>query len=123
MPDQGMIGSSSNALGVAAGRKILERPDPNVAGSNPRQHSAWERRLTYYAFAGNDGGKRSRGRNSERRHRLADDIFAQNGPERGAPIATARAWRRSRSLALDIAACPVDVVYLSQQDRSPVANL
>ena len=49
------------------------------------------------------GGERARGRNAQRGHRLADDVFPQHRPERGAAVAPARERRRAGALELDVA--------------------
>ena len=74
-------------------------------------------------LAGDDGGERARGRNAQRRHRLADDVFAQHRTQRGAAIAAAREWRRARALELDVAADAVGVDDLAEQDGAAVAEL
>ena len=56
-------------------------------------------------------------------HRLADDVFAQDRPERGAAVAPARERRRARSLELDVAAHAVLVDHLAEQDGPAIAEL
>jgi len=95
VPGDDVIGQPPHALGIAAGREILERSDPNVAGSDAGEHRPRQGRLAQHALAGDDGRERPRGWNPERRHRLADDVFAQHGPQRRAAVAPARKRRRA----------------------------
>ena len=74
-------------------------------------------------FAGDGRGERSRGRNAQRRHRLADDIFAQDRPKRSPAIAAAGKWRRSGALELDVAADAIDIDDFAEQDGAAVAEL
>ena len=80
-------------------------------------------RLAQHALAGHDGGERSRRRDAQRRHRLADDVFAQHRAERGAAVAPAGKRRRARSLELDVAADAIGVDHLAEQDGAAVAEL
>ena len=95
VPGDDVIGEPPHALGIAARREELEGADPDVARRDAGQHRARQRGLAQHALAGDHGGERSRGRNPERRHRLADDVFAQHrararrGRRRGAKTASA----------------------------------
>ena len=55
-------------------------------------------------------------------HRFADEIFAQDRPERGATIAAARERRSSGAFQLDVASPAVAVQRLAQQDGAAVAE-
>ena len=123
MPGDDVIGQLPNALGIAAGREVLEGSDPDVAGGDAGEDSTGQRRLAQYAFAGQHRGERSRGRDSQHRHRLADDVFAQHRTERRAAVAPARKRRRARPLELDVAADAVGVDHLAEQDRAAVTQL
>ena len=59
----------------------------------------------------------------KRKHRLADDVFAQDRPERGAAVAPARERRGPASLELDVAADAVLVDDFAEQDGPAVAEL
>ena len=118
-----MIGQPPHALGVAACREILEGADADMARCNAGEHGAGQRRLAHHAFAGDHGGERARGGNAERRHRLADDVFAQYRAERRTAVAAARKRRRARPLELDVAADAVGVDHLAEQDGAAVAEL
>ena len=55
-------------------------------------------------------------------HRFADEIFAQDRPESGATVATARERRSSGAFQLDVASPAVAVQHLAQQDGAAVAE-
>src|ERR1700733_11668918 len=74
-------------------------------------------------FAGNGHGERARGRNPERRHRFAYNVFAQDRSQRRAAIAAAGKWRRPRALELDVPADAVDIDDLAEQNGASVAEL
>src|SRR5436189_141810 len=74
-------------------------------------------------FAGQHCRKRTRGWNTQRRHRLADDVFAQHRSQRRAPVAAARERRSSRAFKLDIAPLAVTADHFAQKDRPAVAEL
>ena len=103
--------------------KILERADANVAGGDAGEDGPGQRRLPHHALAGHDSGERSRGGNAQRRHRLADDVFAQHRTKRGTAIAPPREGRRAGSLELDVTADAVGVDHLAEQDGAAVAEL
>ena len=118
-----VIGQPSHALGIAACREILERADADMAGGDAGKHGAGQQGLAHHVLACDHGGERSRGRDTERRHRLADDVFAQHRTERGAAVATARKRRRARPLELDVAAHAVGVDDFAEQDGAAVTEL
>ena len=123
VPGDDVIGQPPHALGIAARREILEGADANVAGGDPGQHRARQRHLAHHVLARDDGGERSRGGNAERSHRLADDVFAQHRPERGAAIAAPRKRRRAGPLELNVAAHAFGVDHLAEQDGAAVPEL
>ena len=123
VPRDHVIGEPPHAFGVAARREILERSDPDVAGGDAGEDRAGQQRLAHDVLAGHDRGERTRGRNAQHRHRLADDVFAQHRAERGAAIAPARKRRRARALELDVTAHAVGVDHLAEQDGAAVAEL
>src|SRR6185436_7471374 len=61
-------------------------------------------------------------RNAERVHRLADDVFAQHRPDRGAPVAAGGERRPARSLQLDVDAVAGRGDLLAEEDRAAVAE-
>jgi hypothetical protein len=80
MPGDDVVGQQLYALDVALRREELERADPDMAGGHPRENRTGERLLTQHGLAGQDGGQRAGRRDAERRHRFADDVFAQDRP-------------------------------------------
>ena len=61
--------------------------------------------------------------NPERRHRLADDVFAQDRPERRASVALPGKRRWARSLELDVAAHAVAIDHLAEKNGTSVTEL
>ena len=89
----------------ARGGGPLEGADADMAGGHPRQHRAWERSVVAHdLLAGRGHGEAAGGRDAERVHGLADDVFAQHRPERGAAIAAAGKRRAAGALELDVEA-------------------
>ena len=123
VPGDDVVGEQAHAVGVAARGEELEGADADVARGHARQHRAGQHGLAHHGLAGRDGGERARGGDAERGHRLADDVFAQHGPERGAAVAAARERGRARALELDVAADAVAVDDLAEQDGAAVAEL
>src|SRR6266404_2828677 len=118
-----VIGQLTHALGIATRRKVLERPDANVAGGDAGEDSARQRRFAQNALAGHDRGERARGRNAKPLHRLADDVFAQDRTERRAAVAAAGKRRGAGPLELDVATDAIRVDHLAEQDGAAVAEL
>ena len=76
VPGDDVIGEPADRIGVAADGKELEGADADVARGDAGQHRAGQCGLADDVFAGDDGGKRACGRNAQRVHRFADDVFA-----------------------------------------------
>ena len=89
VPGDDVVGERAHASAIAARGEELEGADADVAGGDAGQHRAGQRGLAEDRLAGGDGGERARGRDAERGHRLADDVFAQHR-------ARARRGRRRR---------------------------
>ena len=106
-----------------ASREELERADANVARRDAREHGAREHLLPSDDLARRHGRERTRGRHTERRHRLAHDVLAKHGTERGAAVPTARERRPPGALELDVAALAVRADDLAEQDRPSVTEL
>ena len=123
MPRDGVVSEPLDAVGIAASREVLERADANMARGDARQHGAGQDGFAHDVFAGDGGSERPCGRNSERRHRLADDVFAQNRPQRRPAVAAAGKWCRAGALKLDIAADAVGIDDLAEQDSAAIAEL
>ena len=110
-------------VGVAACREELEGADADMARRDAGQHGTGQEGLADHRFAGRHRRQRARGRDAQRFHRLADDVFAQHGPKSGTAIAAARERRRPRALELDVATATLRVDDLAQQDGAAVAEL
>ena len=115
--------SRRSAIIVLTRGKILERADADVARRNAGEHRARQHGLAHHILARDHGGQRARGRYAQREHRLADDVFAQHGAERGAAVAAAGERGGARALELDIPADAVLVDDLAEQDGAAVAEL
>ena len=87
------------------------------------QHRAGQHRLAHDVLAGHHGGERARGRDAEREHGLADDIFAQHRSQRGAAVAAAGEGGGAAALELDVAADAVPVDDLAEQDGAAIPEL
>ena len=116
-------GERRQRFAVVARGEELERADADVARGHAREHRARQHLLAHDALARRHGGERARGRDAERGHRLAHDVLAQHGAERGASVAAARERRAPRALELDVASLAVLADDLAEQDRAPVAEL
>ena len=120
----GVVGEALDTGGIAAGRKILERADANVAGGHARQYRAGQQGISRMTLspvmvAASDRvvGIPSAAIASltmySRKHRT----------QRCASIAAAGKRRRSRALELDVAADAVDIDDFAEQDGAAVAEL
>src|SRR5262249_12255944 len=95
----------------------------NVARRDAGQYGAGQRRLAPNRLAGRHSGERSGRRNPERRHRLADDVFAQDRPERRSSITQAGKRGRARPPPLDVAAQAVAMDHLAEKNGTSVTEL
>ena len=118
-----MVGQQAQRLAIAARSEELEGADADVAGRDARQHRARQHGLAHHRLAGGDRRERARGRDAERRHRLADDVFAQHRTQRRTAIAAARERRGPRTLELDVAPHARAIDHLAQQDGAAIAEL
>ncbi len=73
-----VVGEPADRAGVAADGEELEGADADVARGDARQHRAGQRGLADDVLAGDDRGERARGRDAEREHGFADDVFTQH---------------------------------------------
>ena len=115
--------SRAQRLDVAARGEELEGADADVARRHARQHRAGQRRLAHHRLAGRHGRQRPGRGNAERRHRLADDVFAQHRTQRRPPVAAPRERCRPRAFELDVATDSVRAHDLAQQDGAAIAQL
>ena len=113
----------SDGFKVAACREILKGSDADVTRRDAGQHGSRYLPVAINGFTGRDGRQRPCGRNSERMHRFANEIFAQDRPQCGAAVSAPRERRSSRALQLDIAPLAVAVQNLAKEDCAAVAKL
>ena len=74
-----VISQLANLFDIAAGGEELECANPQVRGGDPRQDGTlFGPVLANHFFTGQRCGKRARGGNAQRMHRLAEQIFAQH---------------------------------------------
>jgi hypothetical protein len=118
-----IVGEKTHGLRIAPVGEELEGADSHMTLGDAGQHSAGLKPLAQDLCAGGHHGKRAGGPNAEGGHRLADDVLAQNGAERGAAVAHARERSPARALELDVTANPISVVHLAKQHRTAVAKL
>ena len=110
-------------LAILAGGEVLERADTDVARGDAREHRAGQDLLAADGLARGDGSERARGGNAERMHGLADEVFAEDGPEGGAAVTAAREGRPAGALELDVAALAVRADHLAEENGAPVPEL
>ena len=123
MPRDDVISEAPDRIQIPARREELEGADTDVARRDAGQYRAGQRRLAPNRLAGRHSGERSGRRNPERRHRLADDVFAQDRPERRASIAPPGKRRWARPLELDVAAHAVAIDHLAKKNGTSVTEL
>src|SRR4029077_2966711 len=123
MPRHDVISEAPDRIQIPARREELEGADPDVARRNPGQYRARQRRLAPNRVPRRNIGERSGGWNPQRRHRLADDVFAQDRPERRASVAPPGKRRWARPLELDVAAHPVAINPLAEKKGTSVTEL
>src|SRR5271166_262945 len=116
-----VVGKTFDGFQVAARGEILEGSDADVAGCDTGQHGSAQLAVAINRFAGRDSRERPSGRNSERMHRFADEIFAQDRPQRGAAVSAPRKRRPARALQLDVAPLAATVQDLAEEDREAIA--
>ena len=88
-----------------------------------RQDCARQALFPKHRIARQDRRQRPRRRYPERRHGLADDIFAKHRTKRRTSVAVAGKPGRPRPLELDIAPRAIGVDHLADQQRASVAEL
>ena len=123
MPRDDVISEAPDRIQIPVRREELEGADTDVARRDAGQYRAGQSGLAPNRLAGRHSGERSGRRNPERRHRLADDIFAQDRPERRASVAQSGKRRRARPLELDVAAHAIAIDHLAKKNGTSVAKL
>ena len=107
---------------VVVCRCPLHGADADMARGNARQHCAVEHRLAIDRLARLHHCQAPGGRNAERVHRLADDVFPQHRPERGAPVTPAGEPRLPCPFQLNVHAIAGWRDLLAKQDRTAIAE-
>jgi hypothetical protein len=111
----GEVGELLDLFRPVMRREEFESANPQMAGRDAGQHRAGQRALAAHHVAGGDHGQRPRCRNAKRRHRLADQVFAQRRTKCALAVATARKWRAPGTLEGYIASLAVSVDHFAQQ--------
>jgi len=96
--------------------------DADVARGHSREHCALKHVLAVHRLPRRHHGQAPGGRNAERMHRLADDVFPQHGPERGPPITATGERRLPCPFQLNVQAIAGRRDLLAEQDRAAVAE-
>ena len=122
MPRPRVVGKRPHGLLVVVCRRPLHGADADMARGHARQHRAVEHRLAIDRLARRHHGQAPRGRNAERVHRLADDVFPQHRPERGAPVTPAGEPRLPCAFQLNVHAIAGWRDLLAEQDRAAIAE-
>src|SRR5271165_607428 len=88
-----------------------------------REYCAGLHGLAINGIAGRDGSQCPGSGNTERRHGLADDVFAQDGTGRGSAVTTAGERCGSRALQLNVISNAVKSDDFSKQIGASVSEL
>ncbi len=123
MPGDGVIGELLELGGFAAGGEELKRADTDMAGGDAGEHGAGKRGFPVDGFAGGGDGERARGGHAERVHGFAQDVFAEDGAERGFTITAAGERGAAGAFELDVAALANGIDHFAEQDGAAVAEL
>ena len=74
---------------IAATGEILEGAHTNMTGGQPDENRAGLRRVAQNPLTGEDHAQRTRRGDPKRMKGLAEEVFAQDGTQRGSPVAAA----------------------------------
>ena len=118
-----VIREMAGRLHIAARCEELEGADADVAQGDPCKHGARKRPFAPDCLARCDSRERARGRNPERRHRLAHDVFPKHRTKRRPAIAAPGKGRSAGTLELNVSANAVSIHDLAQQDRPAISKL
>ena len=122
VPRPRVVRQRPRGLLVVVRRRPLHGADADVARGHAREHGALEHRLAIHRLARRHHRQAPGGRNAERVHRLADDVFPQHRPERGAPVTAAGEPRLPRPFQLNVHAIAGRRDLLAEQDRAAIAE-
>ena len=115
MPGDRVVGQRLYCVPIALRGEILERSNPDVARRDAGEDRTGQGRLPLHHLARGDGGQGPGGRDAERMHGLAKDVFPQHRAYRRPPVPAARERRPARSLELDVEAPAVGREDLTKQ--------
>ena len=118
-----VVRQALNLVQFATRGKVLESTDPDVTRGNTCEYSSRQCGLPIDGFAGGHGRKSPSRRDTERVHRLTNQIFPKHRTESGQAIAGPRKRRASRAFELNITAPAMDVDDLAQKQRPTIAEL
>ena len=114
-----VIHQSAQGLAIIPRCKILECAHADMALGNAGENRAGADIFAQDILARGDSGQSAGGGYPKGRHRLAQDIFAQDGPKPCAPIAHARKGCAPCAFELDVKA-PLIRYHLAQEDCTPI---
>ena len=117
-----VIRQHSEGVLVALPREVLKRTHPDVAPRHPRQDSTRLMGFTRDSLARRDCGERTCAGDTQCRHRLADDVLAQDRTESRTSIAVARERSRTRTFELNVATYTIPIDQLAQENCPTVAQ-
>jgi hypothetical protein len=80
-----VIGETPYERPVAAGCRVLEGADPDMAGRDAREHRAGQQPVPRDVVAGRHDRERAGRRDAEPVHRLADHVLPQHRADRALP--------------------------------------
>ena len=103
-------------------QEILQCADADMAFGDADQNPALQALLAVHRLAGGHRGQGTAGGHAEARHGFADQVLAQNRPERRAAVAVARERRDSGTLELHVVAFAVFTDNFAEQNCATVAE-
>jgi hypothetical protein len=118
----GVVGEPPEEIRIPARRRILEGPDPEMAGGDADEHRSGQERVAGDLLPGREHGERPRRGDAEGVHRLADQVLAQHRPDRRLAVPAAGEGRPAGSLEVDVAAPAFAIEDLAEQERPTVAE-
>jgi len=123
MAGNDVVGQALDLFRPLMGGEELEGADADMAGGDAGQHGAGLGAVAAHHVAGRHDGQRTRRRNAQGVHRLADQVLAQGRTECAFAVAIARKRRAAGTFERDVAALAVAVDHLAEQQGPPVAEL
>ena len=103
-------------------RGPLHGADANVTRGHAGEHGALKHAFAIHRLPCRHHRQAPSGRNPERVHRFADDVFPQHWPERGPPITATGEPRLPRPFELNVEAIAGWRNLLAEQDGAAIAK-